>query len=84
MQRTIAFRDDAITKAALLFDGGDDVPHWTESEYMRGICELIVDTYGTDQDDYDRAKDEICLTISTIVNRVGTVYAHCHEHHVEP
>lgn len=68
MQRMIAFRDDALTKAALLFDGGDPVPHWTESEYMRGICELIADTYGTDLDDHDQAKDEVWSTIATMVN----------------
>jgi len=60
--RTAATRDEAITAAALLLS--DKLPHWTESDYVRGICEVIADTFGADVDDHDQAKDAVWSEIA--------------------
>ena len=44
------------TATALAFDG-ERVPFWDESEYVRGMCELIADACGVS--DTENAKSEI-------------------------
>src|SRR5690606_41138074 len=55
--RIVATRAELVTAAALLLSDG--LPHWTESDYVRGICEVIADTFGADVDDHDQAKDAV-------------------------
>ena len=58
---TIATRAEAIAAAVDKFLGADTLPDWdgphAESEYMRGICEVLADTFGTD--DPENARSEI-------------------------
>jgi hypothetical protein len=56
-----AERADAIAAAADKFVG-DDLPLCVSSEYMRGICEVLADTFGVD--DSENAKTEIWEEIS--------------------
>ena len=49
----VAAREQAIEAAAALLS--DDLPHWTDSEYVRGVVEVLADTFGADVDDHDQA-----------------------------
>src|SRR5690606_13117766 len=60
--RIVATRAEVFTAAALLLSDG--LPHWTESDYVRGICEVIADTFGADVDDHDQAKDAVWSEIA--------------------
>lgn len=49
-------RTDLVRAAAFLAYDGERVPFWDESEYVRGLCELIADATGST--DLENAKTE--------------------------
>ena len=63
-------RDAAINAAAWLIS--DDLPHWTESEYVRGMCELIADTFGGPEDlDADQWRQHVWSLIADRVRQAN-------------
>lgn len=63
-----ALHDRAIGSAADKFFG-ERLPFWDESEYVRGICEVLADTFGTD--DPDSAKSEVWEKINAAHQRAA-------------
>lgn len=58
--RTTAARTQAIEAAGWLIDArDDDVRHWSQSEYVRGVVEILADTFGADVEDHDQAREAI-------------------------
>ena len=59
--RSTATRAEAIAAAVDKFLGADTLPDWdgphAESEYMRGICEVLADTISEAQND-NRAEEQ--------------------------
>jgi len=67
-KQTEATREEAITAAAMLFIEVTPLPaDWEragwDSEYTRGILEVLADTFGADVDDHDQAKEAIWAEI---------------------
>lgn len=52
-----ATRAQAIAAAAARFDGSE-LPYWSDSEYMHGMCALIAATFGTNADEHG-ARSEV-------------------------
>lgn len=66
--KTEATREEAITAAASLFEQDNPLPTawWLagwDSDYTRGVLEVLADTFGANVDDHDQAKEAIWAEI---------------------